>query len=224
MLSVEDILHMYSTEWTAESAMVPMPSDLVAEITSMTTTQLKRASESGRFDDLDRQYFNRASSVYSRFDTCSYSAVEIGWLTDLPISLILAYLEDGRRTLIDWLTLKGITMRDRGAYTILEYRQAPTNVFTISRRTGINQTRLLDHMREIAATEQDRTRVALMLMNSERAFSQRRTPIPFSNPRKAVSAYDILGPDASKVVMMNARTRKLRADREEALLAAAEEL
>jgi hypothetical protein len=100
--------------WDLAKALIPMGLDVVDKLTSETKTQILKGHQ-----DLDVAYFDRAATVYARFDVSSYSALEIGFMLDLPCSTILAFIEKYGE---DWQTkfrIKGLCEFDRGINTLV---------------------------------------------------------------------------------------------------------
>lgn len=119
-------------KWDMVKALTPMPEDLVSTLIAETKTQILKSHV-----ELDAIYFDRAVTVYGHFDVNSYSALEIAYMTNLPISTILAFIE---RYGSDWQTkfkAKGFYELDREEYTLVSRFGSLTTFKCLSMIYGI---------------------------------------------------------------------------------------
>lgn len=130
-LTSKEITKLLS-KWDLVRAYTPMPIDVVDSLIKETKTQILKSHR-----ELDLLYFDRAVSVYGHFDVNSYSAVEIAFMTNLPISTILAFIE---RYGSDWqvkFKAKGFYELDREEYTLVSRFGSLTTIKCLSLIYGI---------------------------------------------------------------------------------------
>lgn len=122
MLTVGQISNKLSG-WNAASAIKQMPESIINELLSYTKSQILNKDHT----HTDIAFFDRSASVYARFSLSAYSAVELGYLLDLPSSIILAALEKYGADWQKWLRHKGFVGLDRGLNTVVTYAGTLTN-------------------------------------------------------------------------------------------------